>query len=239
MTAATSFARQSLLLVLCGGAIGVLGNAMINSPKQSSLREPVAFNFPQNVTLPDASISAAKPLAAKDKVGAGQSYRYTTPPLPSSSTSKSTAGKPQVIDLEIRYITDGVANRPTMDAMLPVFNNVPAKVLAPSTMKEQPGLGFYSLFVDKKTAYFGTCINPQGITTVTGDQFHANSNPKGVPFQRLVPWVLGQQTLRDSRCLWTVLSTPIDEAAPDATIKTLQTVGINWARWWQGNFPPA
>jgi cyanosortase A-associated protein len=244
MISVANFARQSLLLVLCGGAIGVLGNAMINNPKQASLQAPVAFNFPQNVPLPDASISAAKPLAAKDKVGAGQSYRYTAPSQPSAVTSKSAAGKPQVIDLEIRYITDGVANRPTMDAMLPMFNNIPAKVvLAPSTMKEQPGLGFYSLFVDKKTAYFGTCINPRGITTVTGDQFHANSNPNpfggGVPFQRFIPWVLGQQTFRDSRCLWTVLSTPIDEAAPDATIKTLQTVGINWARWWQGNFPPS
>ncbi len=243
MISVASFARQSLLIALCGGSIGVLGNAIINTPKPSSLQAPVAFNFPQSVAISDANIAATKPLAAKDKVGAGQSYRYTVPTQPSSGTPKSGSGKPQVIDLEIRYITDGVANRPTMDAMLPFFNNIPAKVvLAPSTMKEEPGMGFYSLFADKKTAYFGTCINPRGITTVTGDQFHANSNPNpfggGVPYQRFIPWVLGQQTFRDSRCLWTVLSTPIDEAAPDATIKTLQTVGINWARWWQGNFPP-
>jgi cyanosortase A-associated protein len=229
--AVNSFARQSLLLLLCGGAIGVLGNALLNSPKLSSLRAPIAFAFPQDVPLPDAQLSASKPLAAHSLpnglVGAGQSYRYL-------HNSRS-------IDIDIRYITDGVANRPTMDGMLPIFTKIPIALLQPDTMREQPGLGFYSVFADKKTAYFGTCINPRGITTVTGDQFHANSNPNplagGIPFQRFVPWLLGQQTFRDSRCLWTILSTPIDEAAPDATMKTLQTVGVNWVRWWQGNFP--
>jgi cyanosortase A-associated protein len=176
---------------------------------------------------------ASKPLAAhsfkNNMVVTGMSYQYPH--------------KPQPIDIELRYVTDGVAIRPTMDAMLPRLKQIPATVLQPSTMKERPGLGFYSLFVDKKTAYFGTCINPQGITTVTGDQFHANSNPNpianGIPFDRLLPWILGQQTLRDSRCLWTLLSTPIDSAAPDATIETLEKVGVNWIRWWQVHFPPA
>jgi cyanosortase A-associated protein len=233
MTSVTSFARQSLLLLLCAGALGVLGSSLINSPKLSSLQKPAAFDFPQNVPLPDAQLSESKRLSAQSLknglVGAGQSYRY-----------KYSNSRP--IDIDIRYITDGVANRPTMDAMLPIFTKIPVTVLQLSTMKEQPGVGFYSLFVDKKTAYFGTCINPRGITTVTGDQFHANSNPNplagGIPFQRFFPWLMGQQTFRDSRCLWTLLSTPIDEAAPDATMKTLQTVGINWVQWWQDNFPP-
>ena len=233
MISIASVARQSSLLLLCCGAIGVLGSTILNNPTKSSLRAPAAFDFPQNVPLPNLPMLASKPLMAhsfEDKmVATGMSYRYPH--------------KPQPIDIEMRYITDGVANRPTMDAMLPTFRQIPATVLQPSTMKEQPGLGFYSLFVDRKTAYFGTCINPQGITTVTGDQFHANSNPNplanGIPLDRLMPWILGHQTLRDSRCLWTVLSTPIDSAAPDATMKTLETVGVNWIRWWQVHFPSA
>ncbi|WP_373542887.1 cyanoexosortase A system-associated protein [Chamaesiphon sp.] len=231
--AIASFARQSLLLLLCGGALGVLGNALINNPTKSSLSAPAAFDFPAQVPLPGGQIAVGKPLAPhtfKDgMVATGKSYRYPHTPQP--------------IDLEIRYITDGVANRPTMDAMLPVFTKVPATVLLPSTLKEQSGLGFYSLFIHQKTAYFGTCISPQGMTTVTGDQFHANSNPNpltnGIPFARLVPWLLGKQTLRDSRCLWTLLSAPIDPATPDATMKTLETVGVNWIRWWQLHFPAA
>ncbi len=231
MISAIAIARQSLLLTLCIGSIGVLGNALITSPKLKDLEEPAAFNFPPNVPLPDTRMLASKPLAAQSlpngMVGAGSTYRYEYNSRP--------------IDIEIRYITNGVANRPTMDAMLPIFTKIPVTLLQPSSMREQPGLGFYSLFTDKKTAYFGTCINPRGITTVTGDQFHANSNPNpftgNIPFERVVPWLMGRQTFRDSRCLWTVLSMPIDAAAPDDTMKTLQTVGINWARWWQGNFP--
>ncbi len=231
MISATSLARQSLLVTLCIGAIGVLGNALISNPKIADLRQPPLFDFPKNVPLTDAQMSASNPLTAQPSqhgpVGAGYAYRYQYDSRP--------------VDIEIRYITDGVANRPSMDAMLPKFTKIPVKALQSAPMKQEPGLGFYSLFTDRKTAYFGTCISPRGITTVTGDQFHANSNPNplstGIPFDRLVPWLMGKQTFRDSRCLWTVLSTPIDAAAPDATMKTLQTVGINWTRWWQGNFP--
>jgi cyanosortase A-associated protein len=227
------FARQSLLLLLCGGAIGVLGNAIVNNPNKSTLAAPAKFDFPPTVALADAKLLASKPLAVhtfkNGMVATGGSYRYEHSPQP--------------IDIEIRYITDGVANRPSIDAMLPIFTQIPLSVIQPSTVKEREGLGFYSLFVDKKTAYFSTCINPQGITTVTGDQFHTNSNPNplstGVPVDRLLPWLLGRQTLRDSRCLWTLLSTPIDSAAPDATMKTLETVGVNWIRWWQVHFPSA
>jgi cyanosortase A-associated protein len=228
MISISNFARQSLLLLLCSGAIGVLGNAIINNPK-SSLLEPATFDFPQNVPLPDSTILASKSLAAhtfkNGTVATGRSYRYQH--------------QPQPIDIEIRYITDGVTNQPAVALMLPVFTKIPDAVIQSSTMKEQPGLGFYSLFVDKTTAYLSTCINPRGLTTVTSDQYHSNSNSSGIQLNRLLPWLLGRQTLRDSRCLWTVISTPIDSAAPDATMKTLETVGGNWARWWQAHFPPA
>jgi cyanosortase A-associated protein len=228
-----SFARQFLLFFLCGGAIGVLTNAIINTPAKPGLLVPAAFNFPQNVPLTGTTLLASKPLVPQSikggTVATGQSYRYQYQPKP--------------IEIEIRYITEGVTNWPAMEVLLPIFTTLPATAIQPSTMKEQPGLGFYSLFVDKKVAYFGTCINPHGITTVTGGQFQHNSNPnplaQGIAANRLLPWLLGKQTLRDNRCLWTLLSTPIDEATPDATMKTLETVGVNWIRWWQGHFPPA
>ena len=225
-------ARQSLLLLLCGGAIGVLGNAILNHPTKSNLRAPTAFDFPQTISLSNWQMLESKTLTAHSfangMVATGRHYRYQHHPHP--------------IDIEVRYITDGVANRPTVDAMLPIFTKIPATVLQPNTLKQQPNLGFYSLFVEQDIAYLSTCINPQGITTVTGDQFHMNSNPNllsKLPVDRLLPWLLGQQTLRDSRCIWTVLSTQIDRSAPNDSIKTLETIGLNWIRWWQVHFPAA
>jgi cyanosortase A-associated protein len=241
MISVANFARQSLLALLCGGAIGVLGHNLIHSASKSSLLAPAAFDFPPQVTLADTQMLMSKPLAAhtfeNGMVATGRSYRYP------AKTPLTADNKPSAIDIEIRYITDGVATRPTMDALLPVLTKIPVTALKPMTMKEKPGVGFYSLFVDRQTAYFGTCISPQGITTVTGDQFHANSNPNpltsGIPLQRFLPWLMGKQTFRDSRCLWTLLSTPIDKSAPDATMKTLETTGVNWIRWWQMHFPAA
>ncbi len=229
MISIANVARQSLLLLLCGGAIGVLGNAMINNPTKSSLQAPTSFDFPQNVPLPDATILASKPLAAhtfkSGTVATGMSYHYQH--------------QPQPIDIEIHYITDGVTNQPAVALLLPVFTKIPDAVIQSATTKEKPGLGFYSLFVDRHTAYLSTCISPQGMTTVTADQYHQNSNSSGIQLHRLLPWLLGRQTLRDSRCLWTVISTQIDPVTPDTTMKTLEIVNEKWVRWWQVNFPPA
>jgi cyanosortase A-associated protein len=231
-TQIASIARQSLLLLLCGSAIGVLGNALLNHPTKSNLSAPNTFDFPQTISLVNWQMLESKPLTAHSfpngMVAKGQHYRYQHSPHP--------------IEIEVRYITDGIANRPTVDGMLPIFTKIPATILQANTMKQQPNLGFYSLFVDRDTAYLSTCINPQGITTVTGDQFHTNSNPNllsNLPIARFLPWLLGQQTLRDSRCIWTVLSTKIDRSTPDDSIKILEKIGVNWIHWWKVNFPAA
>jgi cyanosortase A-associated protein len=230
----TTVARQSWLAILCCCALGTLGLTIVNNPSKSNLREVNTQNFPQPPSLPDLQQIESKSLPdhqfTNKTVAIGRQYRYRDPQL----------AKP--IEIQVRYITDGVTNQPAMSRLLPVFTDVPASVLAPATVKEQPDVGEYSLFIHKDVAYLGACINPQGISTATGDRFHANSNPnffKGLPINRLVPWLLGQQTLRDSRCIWTVLSTPIDRATPDGTMKKLETIGAKWIRWWQANFPAA
>ncbi len=226
--------RQSWLLAICCTAIGALGSTIINNPTKSTLSAANTQNFPQATSLPNLQQIEYKPLSAhkftNGTVAIGQQYRYRQP-----SPDRQVA-------IQVRYITDGVANQPSMDRLLPAFTDIPATALSPKSIKQQPDVGFYSSFIHRDTAYFTTCINPQGITTVKGDQFHANSNPNlftSLPVNRLLPWLLGRQTLRDSRCIWTVLSTPIDRATPDATMKTLETIGVTWIRWWQVHFPAA
>ena len=230
----TNVARQSWLAILCCSALATLGLTIVNNPTKSNLREVDTQNFPQPTALPDLQPIESKVLpdhTFKNKqIAIGRQYRYRY------------RQQSQPIDIQVRYITDGVSVQPAMVRLLPVFTDVPISVLVPATTREQPGIGEYSLFVHKDTAYLGACINPQGLATATGDKFHANSNPSPSNWfsvNRLLPWILGQQTLRDSRCIWTVLSTPIDRATPDGTIKTLETIGATWIRWWQANFPAA
>ncbi len=227
-----TIARQSWLAFLCCSGIGVLGYTLINNTTQSNLRAISTLNFPQPPSWEDLKQVESKSLPdhkfKNNKIAIGRQYRY------------EHRSKP--IDIQVRYITDGVANSPAMELMLPEFTDLPTSVLTSTAIKQQSDVGEYSLFVYKERAYFSTCINPQGITTVTGDRFHANTNPnplRSLPVNRLLPWLLGQQTLRDSRCVWTVLSTPRDRATPDGTIETLETIGVKWIRWWQAHFPAA
>jgi cyanosortase A-associated protein len=246
MTAISSLSnviRRSLLLLLCGGAIGSLANTIINNPTKLNLQEPAAINFPQNIPLTELTILSSKALTThtfkNGKLATGMAYQYQ--PITASATT--LAKQPQSVNIEIRYITDGVANWPNIAVQIEEFTKIPPEVIKTATTKEQPGVGEYSLFVDRQTAYFSTCINPRGISTVSGDRFIINNNPNpfkgGVNFDRILPWALGRQTLRDPRCLWTILSTPIDPKNPDPTIKMLETSGVNWVQWWQAHFPAA
>jgi cyanosortase A-associated protein len=228
--------RRSLLFLLCGGAIGSLVNTIINNPTKSNLQEPAAFNFPQNIPLPKLTSFSSKALTThpfkNGKLATGMAYQY-----------HPWKSKADLINIEIRYITDGVANWPDLATQIKEFTKIPPEALKAAVTKEQPGVGEYTLFVDRQTAYFSTCINPQGISTVSGDRFIINNNPNpfkgGVQVNRILPWALGRQTLRDPRCLWTLLSTPIDPKNPDPTLKLLETSGVNWVRWWQAHFPAA
>jgi cyanosortase A-associated protein len=228
--------RRSLIFLLCGGAIGSLANTIINNPTKLNLQEPAAVNFPEKILLPELTSFSSKALTThtfkNGKLAAGMAYQYH--PLRS---------KADLINIEIRYITDGVVNWPDIATQIKEFTKIPPEGLKTAKTKEQSGVGEYILFVDRQTAYFSTCINPQGISTVSGDRFIINNNPNpfkgGVQVNRLLPWMLGRQTLRDPRCLWTLLSTPIDPKNPDPTIKMLETSGVNWVRWWQAHFPAA
>ncbi len=234
--ALNSIARRTWLGLLCGAAAITLVNALTKSPAKSTLNLSTAVDLSQAITLNDWQMLESTALPAHKfpdgMISPGRQYRYQSTGTPATA---------QPIEIEVRYIADGVANRPTVDAMLPIFTKIPATVLQPATLKQSP-LGSYSLFRHQQKAYFSTCINPQGQTTVSGDEFHSNSNPKPLDLHtvnRLLPWLLGQQTLRDSRCVWTVLSTPIDPATADGRIKALETIGVSWIRWWQIHFPAA
>jgi cyanosortase A-associated protein len=233
MNSVAQLSRQSLLGFLCVGALGALGYVLLNPISKASTPTVTKFDFPTTIALADAKqldARALNPHTFKNgDVATGMSYRYQQ--------------NSQPIEIQIRYVTDGMANYPTTEVMLPIFTKVPATAATPATMKQQAGVGFYSLFTADKTAYFGTCINPRGISTVDAGQFHTNNQPNplanGIPADRMLKWFLGRQTLRDSRCLWTILSTPIDSATADDTMKTLEKTGIKWIRWWQTHFPTA
>lgn len=113
-------------------------------------------------------------------------------------------------------------------------------------VKFQPGVGHYGLVTHDGKAYLSACINPRGSSTVTESQFTQNRYAHDLQITRIVPWVLGQESLIDYRCLWTLMSVPVKNSsasvpvvADEQAYKALETAWFSWHQWWQANFPPA
>lgn len=108
-------------------------------------------------------------------------------------------------------------------------------VVNPSQHQGQSG--FYSLYEYEKMAYLSSCINPKGPSTVTREQFFANRNAYDLKVERLLPVVLGVEDLRDSRCLWVTISTPIEKKPLPVVHQQLESIWQEVYAWWMPNFP--
>ncbi|MDX2239757.1 MAG: cyanoexosortase A system-associated protein [Leptolyngbyaceae cyanobacterium bins.302] len=128
-----------------------------------------------------------------------------------------------------------------------LFVHTPIRT-ANATMKVkfQPGVGHYGLVAHEGKAYLSACVNPRGISTVTEPQFTQNRYANDLQISRIVPWLLGQESLIDYRCLWTLMAVPLKNgsssdstASGEKAYKDLETAWFSWHQWWQANFPPA
>ena len=127
-----------------------------------------------------------------------------------------------------------------------LFVHSPVKTAnAKLEVKFQPGVGHYGLVAHEGKAYLSACINPRGTSTVTESQFTQNRYASDLQISRILPWLLGQESLIDYRCLWTLMSVPLKNGAnagavvsDKAAYKDLEAAWFSWHQWWQANFPP-
>ena len=96
-----------------------------------------------------------------------------------------------------------------------------------------PCLATSSRNFTKQRAYLSACINPQGNSPLTGIEFKQNGNLNALNLKRLVSWLLSQDSLRDSRCYWTLLSVPLKDSSLGDAYQTLETAWFSWYRWWK------
>ncbi|MDJ1184683.1 cyanoexosortase A system-associated protein [Roseofilum casamattae] len=132
----------------------------------------------------------------------------------------------RVLEIEMRQITYADGN---IDNYLQKYHNIKPLL----TVKQEPEVGFYSLFVDSEKAYLSSCINLHGESTVTAEQFAHNRNTDDLQLHRILSWLLGQSDLRDWRCLWVNLSIPLDNYSQEETYLRLEQAWFKWYNWWK------
>ncbi len=219
--------RIALLAIASANVLLVFSRSILDP---SIGKRPIApFTFPTAVPLPQWQQSAAQPLPKLTverwpygKLNLpGIHYRYQQNNLP--------------LDIKMRYEveTDGNVRQITE-------NNSEVRFLqlkSQPVIRQHQQLGFYGLFVYEQRAYLDACINSRGGSTFTSAQFDTNRIRYDSQLNRLIPWLLGQQNLRDNRCLWAQLSIPLYKSSPQSAYKVLETAWFSWYQWWQPRFP--
>jgi cyanosortase A-associated protein len=211
--------RNSLLAVTFGGVLLVLGK-LILTPTIGYKRSPDFFVFPPEVPLSGWQPLATRPLPKSNsefpKLVAGRHYRYQQNGLN--------------LDIEMRYFT---ASNGDVRSFIHQYAGI-----APSlVVRQHKRVGFYGFFVRQQRAYLSVCINPRGGSTVTAEQFEQNRYLYDISLNRLLPWLLGQEPLRDNRCLWAHLSIAVPKASSEAAYKDLEKIWFSWYNWWNPRFP--
>ncbi|MBW4626725.1 MAG: cyanoexosortase A system-associated protein [Brasilonema octagenarum HA4186-MV1] len=208
--------RISLLAFTLSGVLFVLGT-IVFLPTKDKQTVP-AFTFPQEVPLPQWQFTISRPLPQPTKkvykVIAQKHYQYLN--------------KNWVLDIEMRYLKDGDVVQLLRDFTF---------ISSPAVVRQQQGVGYYGLGVEKQRAYLSACINPQGGSTFTNEQFNQNLHTHAIQPKRLLSWILSQEQLQDNRCLWAHLSVPFKNSSPEAAYQVLENAWFSWYRWWEPRFP--
>ncbi len=211
--------RLTLLALTLGGALLVLGKAIVAPTvnAQSSYRLPNTVPLPPWQPLPSATL----PSIAESIDSRQYQYRYQTQPL----------------TVALRYMAgDGDVNR-----FLFFYTPIRQENVRLS-VRHQPAIGFYGVLSYNGRVYLSACINARGGSTVTEQQFVQNRHTYDLQITRLLPWLSGREPLLDRRCLWTLMSVPVENTSEKAladAYRSLETAWFDWYRWWQPNFPPA
>lgn len=210
--------RLMLLATTFSGVFLVLIKSILYpAPSNSTVN---SFVFPQSVPLQGWQPLASEPLvdattAPAPKVS-GRHYRYSQNSLP--------------LDIEMRYF---IGTSGDVKDFIKTYNSIQAS----PALRQKDGIGFYGLFTHQEKAHLSACINPYGGSTFTARQFKQNFNAYNLQFNRLLPWLLGQDNLQDERCLWTYLSVPLKSSSPELAYQQLEKVWFSWYQWWQPRFP--
>lgn len=210
--------RLSLLAITCGGVLFVtLKSILVPATKPS----PSPFEFPQSVPLTNWQAVESSPLQVSQdsNILAARLYRYQKNGLP--------------LEIEMRYVVNTNGSVEGMMRGHSILKSSPGKL----TVDQIEGVGYHGFLVRENRVYLNTCINPRGGSTVTDEQFRYNRNTYDIELGRLLPWLVGQASLQDVRCLWTQMSIPLQQETPKDAEKMLETAWVSWHRWWQPRFP--
>lgn len=214
------------LAVVCGLIVPTVGN------------RPVAnFEFPDRFSLNSAQAIAVKSRQLSRKtnkqerevIEAHQKYQYI------QDNHK--------LSLIMSYL---VGTRGDVETYLQDYTDIAPEIIKAKKVKHIEGVGYHTLFANgdrqgnskSSHAYLSSCISPRSLSNVTQEQFSQFRYQNDLQWQVGLDWLQGKASIRDRRCLWVLLSTPIMQSDPKTAYQVLENAWKELYRWWLPNFPP-
>ncbi|MDF5714696.1 MAG: cyanoexosortase A [Rhizonema sp. NSF051] len=194
-------------------------------------RRAKSFAFPDKLAIQGWQQLSAHPMGVQlvkdvtvddnnsDFVLSGKQYRYR---------------HNQQLDVQMRYI---VSTQGDVENYLKKFTEITQVKHIQKNIRSEDGIGYYLLLTDNNQAYLTACINPRGGSTVTSAQFLHNRNNYDFTSHRIVQELLGTAILKDNRCLWVQLSTPLNGNNSESAYRILSSVWAANYTAWRALFP--
>jgi len=224
---------KSFFLMLAG--IGTyITTAYVVIVPQAGNRPVENFQFPQTIELNSvtaiesgdstkttSSANLSKPLTIKKQAfKASHQYQYLK------------NGQP--VNLEVNYI---VNTRGNVETYLQNHTSIAPEIIKNKTIKQIEEVGHHFLFVDRGHAHLTSCISPRSLSNINHQQFSQYRYKNDLKWKVIGRWLQGKASIRDRRCLWINLSTPLTTDTQTA-YQSLETAWQEVYQWWLPNFPP-
>lgn len=205
--------RLSLLIAICGSTLFVFGQTVL-SP--STRQTQVSFSdLPSNVPLPGWHTLNEE--MTSDSMGKVYHYRQGD----------------RTLSIQVQY----VSGRDSNEKLFRTHRSIkPSSESFPPVLRSQAGVGSYQLSVEQGKAYLRACISSSGESIATSEDFIQSRYAASFQPVRLWRWLMGQEYLRDYRCVWSHLSVPLQGSSPDQAYQVLETTWISWHQWWANQF---
>ncbi|UKO98933.1 cyanoexosortase A system-associated protein [Nostoc sp. UHCC 0870] len=208
-------ARPYFLACSFLGILLVLLKSIVAPVKEQPIL--ASFTFPSKIDLSGWQFQSSEPVTDKDTKRI--IYQYTRNQIN--------------LKIEMNYVVTLMDNES-------LFHQYNPKIFAPdkprTIIRQNDKIGAYSLSVQEDRVYLRSCINPNSPSAITYEQFIRSRYTSDIQLHRLLPALLGQESLRDSRCFWTHLSIPIQNSSPESTYQILENVWFSWYQYWPSLF---
>lgn len=138
------------------------------------------------------------------------------------------------IALTLNYI---IGTRGDINTYLQNYTDIEPQVIKAQSVQTLAGIGHHALLTDNDRAYLTSCISPRSPSNVTQKQFSQYRYENDLTWQTGLSWLLGHESIRDRRCLWVLLSTPVTANEIKADYQALEATWQDIYQWWLPNFP--